>query len=83
MCPCIILKHASIRTVPLTTPNYRQLPHQDYMLLNLPDQQKEARPVDVQVGPAGVGKSQLCHMLAVSALLPWIQQQQADMQAHL
>ncbi len=35
----------------------------------------------MQVGPAGVGKSQLCHMLAVSALLPQVQQQQANAQA--
>ena len=35
----------------------------------------------MQVGPAGIGKSQLCHMLAVSALLPLGQQQQAIMQA--
>ncbi|KAL0050684.1 hypothetical protein WJX82_005123 [Trebouxia sp. C0006] len=33
------------------------------------------------VGPAGVGKSQLCHMLAVSALLSQMHQQQANMQA--
>lgn len=36
----------------------------------------------LQVGPAGVGKSQLCHMLAVSALLPQVQHQQADIQAN-
>ena len=36
----------------------------------------------MQVGPAGVGKSQLCHMLAVSALLPSSQQHAPNKQAY-